>query len=704
MRVPQNPLLIILACTVVIFICCFCIIGAICIITLSAVSGTPNINSTISVFVPPTREPTATLSSQSYGFLLPTPTIQHYPTLSLPNSFTSTPYITPGGSTNLFLLQGEDTLATFENTNVPISDPIDLARRLEGKQNLPVKLEFQVKTYQIGDQETFWVNNGDTNETFQVKSTLHYITDHAYFWIQNGISPPENQIKALVDTFENKIYPTNREFFGSEWTPGVDADPHLFILYARDFGRGVAGYFSPADEYLPVVREDSNGHEMFFISADKVDLDQQSAYSVLAHEFQHMIHWYRDRNEEVWINEGFSVLAQLLNGYTAGGVDHVYINDPDMQLNNWPSEPSNRAANYGASFLFMTYFLDRFGEEATKVLVADPLNGLVSIDNTLSILNILEPSTGKIVDADDVFSDWVIATYLQDKDVEDGRFAYHNYPGAPNPSPTDEIRSCPTQPYRADVSQYGVDFIRIRCEGDFTLHFKGLRQVPVVPENPHSGNYMFYSNRGDESDMTLTRDFDFSGFSGPLSLTYWTWHNLETDYDYVYLAASLDGESWQILTTPSGTAENPSGNSYGWGYNGKSGGVPRWIQEKVDISQFAGQKIKLRFEYVTDGAVNEDGFLLDDISVPEINYFSDFEEDDGDWQADGFVRIQNILPQTFRLSLIHKNSKTTIEKYELTQNTTLDIPIHIEDELILVISGTTRFTTQKASYQFYITQ
>jgi hypothetical protein len=45
------------------------------------------------------------------------------------------------------------------------------------------------------------------------------------------------------------------------------------------------------------------------------------------------------------------------------------------------------------------------------------------------------------------------------------------------------------------------------------------------------------------------------------------WH----DYDYVYLMASLDGENWQILTTPSGTASDPTGNNQGWGYTGLSG-------------------------------------------------------------------------------------------------------------------------------------
>jgi hypothetical protein len=534
------------------------------------------------------------------------------------------------------------------------------------------------------------------------------VSEHVYFWIEDGVRYNEGQLKNLVDTFENQIYPTNREFFGSEWTPGVDADPHLFILYVSGLGGSVAGYFSPPDEYLPVVREDSNGHEMFFLSADILSLDEEFTYGVLAHEFQHMIHWYRDRNEETWLNEGFSDLAMFLNGYSIGGHEWSYISNPDLQLTDWFPGNQDNAPHYGASFLFTTYFLDRFGEDATKALVGDPENGMVSIDQVLATLDIKDPQTGELLTADDVFADWVLSSYLQDSAIEDGRYTYHNYPNAPSPSLTEDVNTCPLNTVERDVSQYGVDYIGIRCRGDYTLHFEAPSEVGVLPEGPHSGSYAFYSNESDESDMTLTHSFDFSDQTGPLTLEYWTWYDLEQDYDYLYLVASQDGETWQILTTPSGTAEDPSGNSYGWGYNGYSGGSsgPKWIKESVNLSQFAGKKVQLRFEYITDAAVTGDGFLLDDISVPEIGYSSDLETDDGGWQADGFVRIQNSLPQTFRLALVSLASNgATIQKFELNGDNKLDIPLVFSsgvDQYVFVVSGVTRFTRQKAIYRYSI--
>jgi hypothetical protein len=200
--------------------------------------------------------------------------------------------------------------------------------------------------------------------------------------------------------------------------------------------------------------------------------------------------------------------------------------------------------------------------------------------------------------------------------------------------------------------------------------------------------------------MTLTREFDFTGVSGPIEISYRTWYDIETDWDYLYLETSEDGETWQIMTTPSGTGTDPSGNSYGWGYTGVTDG---WIEEKVDLSQFAGKKVFVRFEYVTDAAVNGEGLLLDDVKVEAAGYSSDFEADDGGWTAEGFVRIQNVLPQTFGLALI-LTSDSSVKLIPLDPDQTAEIPISLQagEKAYLIVTGTTRFTRELASYQIEI--
>jgi len=96
--------------------------------------------------------------------------------------------------------------------------------------------------------------------------------------------------------------------------------------------------------------------------------------------------------------------------------------------------------------------------------------------------------------------------------------------------------------------------------------------------------------------------------------------------------------------------------------------------------------------------------LLDDVSVDAINYQSDFEADDGGWEAAGFARVENLLPQTYRLALITKGETTTVTPIPLNADQTAEIPLSLStgDEAILVVTGTTRFTRLPAAYQIEI--
>jgi hypothetical protein len=548
--------------------------------------------------------------------------------------------------------------------------------------------------------------NSDTAENFQVQTSLRYITPHSYFWLQDGIQAKDRDIAALMTTFEDKIYTTDRRFFGGEWTPGVDNDPHIYILYVRGVGDSTGGYYSTVDEYNPLVRKYSNAAELFVFNADGENLTDEYTYGTLAHEFQHMIHWYLDRNESTWLNEGFSEVAAFLNGYTVGAADFAYAQQPDIPLTDWTSLSDNPAiatAHYGQSFLFLAYFLDRFGAQATQALVRDQANGLASVDHVLQGLNLRDKENGLPITADDVVMDWMAALYLADGSVGDGRYVYHNYARAPRASASRKVETCPQAPFNATVSQFGPQYIEVSCPGDHLLSFAGATVARVIPAGAHAGSHAFWSNKGDESDMTLTRDFDLGAVEGPIEFSYWTWYDIEKGYDYLYLEASTDGRHWDILKTPSCTAKDLSGNSYGCAYTAKSAGGEEaaWINEVVDLTQYAGKQIHLRFEYVTDAGINGEGLLLDDLSLPAVDYVANFEADDGGWQPDGFARIQNALPQTFRLLLIRKGAaQITVRSIVVDPDQSADIPLSLGsgESAVLVVTGTQRFTRLPAAF------
>lgn len=602
-----------------------------------------------------------------------------------------------------------DTLQTLEDATIPANDPRELAMRLKHTGPVPEVIASAPANYKVGQELSFNASNTDTNAAFQVKAKLIYETTNAYFFAQDSINLDTRAVKSMVDTFQNKIYPTDRSFFGSEWTPGVDDDPHLYILYVGGLGSSVAGYYSSVDEYSHLANPTSNEKEMFYVNADNQTPGEPYLLTVLAHEFQHMIHWAHDRNEEPWMNEGSSVLAEFLNHYDIGGFDAAYVANPDLQLTSWSNstEPDS-SAHYGAAFLFMAYFLDRFGNEATQALVADPDNGMRAVDSTLAAQHITDKTTGKQLTSVDVFADWTIANYLGDPRVGDGRYAYHNYPQAPKvDSPTDTYATCPTQA-SANVHQFGAVYYEIDCTGKLNISFTGSRQVQVIPAKPYSGRYGFWGHRSDQSDTRLTREFDLTGLT-KATLNYRAWWELEPDFDFTYLEASTDGgNTWTILKTPSGTDSNSTGSNLGWGYTGNSGNgdTGQWVNESVDLSTFAGKKVQLRFEYVTDQALTLPGFMVDDISIPELKYGTDFEADDGGWKGEGFVRIDNILPQEFTVQVITQDAETTVQKVELDQSNkgSLDINLAAGQKAVLVVSGVTPFTTEVGSFQFAISQ
>jgi immune inhibitor A len=596
-----------------------------------------------------------------------------------------------------------ETEALLATTVVPERDMHDLAIRLLGiPSDTPRTINPQGSPdYPEGTRRLFHASNADTDEQFDVYAILEYKTEHVYMWVEEGVSFDRDDLVAAADLFEEHTYPTNRAFFGSEWSPGVDNDPHLSILHARGLGASVGGYYSSANEFVSVVHEDSNEMEMFFVNMDGVRIDSSFYNGLLAHEFQHMIHWYHDRNEETWVNEGFSELAAYLNDFDVGGLDWAFADEPDLQLNSWTEGPGAAGPNYGAAYLFTSYFLDRFGPKATQALVAHPENSFASVDAVLEELDIG-------LTHEDIFADWVVANLLDDPAIADGRYGYADIDPA-NIEIGREYRESADYPVSqsATVHQYGTDYIELHGDRPLTFRFTGSTQIGLVDAQANSGRYLWWSNRGDDSDMTLTQRFDLSA-TEQATLEFWAWYDIEENWDYAYVEVSTDGgQTWRILTTPACTTANPNGNSFGCAYTGKSGAGERseWVQQQVDLSAYVGQEILIRFEYVTDDAINRPGFVLDDVSIPEIDYTSDFEADGGGWQAAGFIRHANVLPQRWLVQLIFFGSETTVQRLELNQDRLGEWVIPLEsdaDRAVIAVSGLAPVTTEVASYSYEV--
>jgi hypothetical protein len=551
-----------------------------------------------------------------------------------------------------------------------------------------------------GMVENFYVVNLDTTYTNQVSAKLTALSPHAFLWVEQGVTVAPEISEYIIEKFEADIYPNTRRVFGEEWSPGIDNDLHVYILYTRGAGTGVYGYFSAKDEYSRAVHPYSNQHEMFIINADDIDL--RFTEDLIAHELQHMIQWYQDRNEYAWLNEGLSELALLLSG-DPPFLEYQFPSNTDLQLNYWPTDFANTIQHYEAAYLFVTYLHNRFGESFTRTLVSEPADGMNGIDAALSTMNKTHPDNGEILTAKDVFADWAVALYLNSENLAyQSRYQMPpNLPGFKLSIGQDmggyENRG---QTYHFDVHQFGIDTLSFSAaDHGYSLLFVGDDATEIAPISAHSGKYMLYSNRGDKSNMRLTREFDFRQVEAPIEMRYWAWFDIEKNYDYAYLSASTDGKRWHILQTSSCRTSNPNGNSYGCGYTGSSGNSGLWIEETVNLSPYAGQVVQLAFDYITDDAANGTGLLLDDFSIPAIGYATDFENDNGGWQPDGFIRIDNEVQQPFIISLVrHRASGVDIERIYPDENNTAEIEINPNQQAVLFISGAALNTDQKAHY------
>ena len=109
---------------------------------------------------------------------------------------------------------------------------------------------------------------------------------------------------------------------------------------------------------------------------------------------------------------------------------------------------------------------------------------------------------------------------------------------------------------------------------------------------------------------------------------------------------------------------------------------------------------------MTDAAVNGKGMAIDDLAIDAIGYSTDLETDLGGWTAEGFVRVQNHLPQTMNLTIVtYTNNGISVDHRSFQGDLVIpasELPSDSIEKIVLIISGTTPFTREKATYSIDI--
>ncbi|WP_284036373.1 immune inhibitor A domain-containing protein [Neobacillus sp. 114] len=152
------------------------------------------------------------------------------------------------------------------------------------------------------------------------------------------------------------------------------------------------------------------------------------------------------------------------------------------------------------------------------------------------------------------------------------------------------------------------------------------KKVPGI--QPEFGAKYYYSTKGDDLNTVLeTPVFDLTTATAA-DFSYKQYYKVEADYDYLYVnAVTEDGKSVRLDTIGD---QNTSG-----GFETSQG---KWEDKSLDLSQFAGKKVKLVFNYVTDGGLAPDGFAIDNLQLTVDGQvkFSDDAEGTPQVTLDGF--------------------------------------------------------------------
>ena len=297
--------------------------------------------------------------------------------------------------------------------------------------------------FDVGHKRNFFAFDFTTSKQYTVAATLRAVGDMSYVYVEdaewNG-RVSQNGVDRTVRSFERDtpgdpsrgIYQIEVDAFGPP--PDIDNDARivLLLLDIRDnfqppTGSFVAGYFTSVNQQVGNIRDprwgvafQSNETEMVYIDVNPLDVTTNTAMGILAHEFQHLIHFAYDPAEETWVNEGAADFAMFLCGYAPTSHITQFEAEPSVSLVEWPNGIGSSGPYYGSAYLWMLYLYEQYGGLNTLMrIVQSPQHGVTGVETVLNVEGFGAP-------IEEVFGDWRAAVAADDDNLEGGRYGIRN--------------------------------------------------------------------------------------------------------------------------------------------------------------------------------------------------------------------------------------------------------------------------------------
>lgn len=322
---------------------------------------------------------------------------------------------------------------------------------------------------EVGDSWIWWLWLHDPMPPHFEQSvcTVRGKSDRAYVVVRDEewlVSIDQADVDSILEYWENKsigpypeqgIYEIDSIAFGAP-PDELDEDPRIYLMW-MDFVISADGFFFWFDEFPDGTYPEYHSNECEVLYLNTMSSGGPSGdymLAVIAHEFQHMIHWKYDDDELSWVNEGLSELAMWL----FGNPDNIsaFNSNPDQSLIVW----DGTWADYIKTYLWSLYFYEQYGgHPAIYALVNEQQN---SIDGYEQVLD----DFGYSDDFVDVFANWAVANFLDDPTLSDGEFGYEG-DDLPSFGVAGTYSSYPTSDIYKTVNRWGTDYYRFKDFDDF---------------------------------------------------------------------------------------------------------------------------------------------------------------------------------------------------------------------------------------------
>ncbi|MCY3945091.1 MAG: SH3 domain-containing protein [Anaerolineaceae bacterium] len=281
----------------------------------------------------------------------------------------------------------------------------------------------------VGDRRLFRLSAGDRGHFLDREAELSVVSDHSYLYtVRNRPTshlPGEQALQNFARAFDDRIYQQALDLWGIEDPPDIDGDPRIVILVAAGFGsRGSAYGWYSARVGLPNERNPGDtGYIGFRLNLWEVRWAEVvlrgQGLQELVRDFGRMIHHHMGRgNHASWVRSGMASFTEKFldrdRTLLGGGMSRMEQGEHNPRSNqlNLDYAPSEVASMY-----FMAYIHEQLGAETLRSFVNHPRPGLAALDALLA-----ERGDGR--DADDFFADHAIANYLNNPQLEGGRYGY----------------------------------------------------------------------------------------------------------------------------------------------------------------------------------------------------------------------------------------------------------------------------------------